>query len=215
MAESGTGMPDLGSGRGGIRCGGGGCISGGGLPGVWVPFMFELAELSGVLAVLGGDRAESGWWLWDDGKDAFSWALADDVSGRDDLKERRLLCGCLCDTFRDRLTGSPPGSGEGWEGRGGGGRGNCNGGGDLRSSGSSSSAVSWPFAVVEEGWDLQSRSQSSGVMSPDAALQAASWRCGCICRWAWVSLQKMFILYWLRHLSLQNCNCCSPSWKST
>ena len=54
---------------------------------------------------------------------------------------------------------------------------------------------------------LQSRSHSSGVMrapaEPLPPLPGPSCRWGCICRWAWVSLQKMFILYWFRHLSLQ------------
>lgn len=40
-------------------------------------------------------------------------------------------------------------------------------------------------------------------------------RCGFISRCAWVSLQNICILYWLRHLSEQNCSCDAPSWKST
>lgn len=55
--------------------------------------------------------------------------------------------------------------------------------------------------------DLQSLSHNSGVMRPPPEvlppLPAPSCRCGCICRCACVSLQKMFILYWFRHLSLQ------------
>lgn len=58
--------------------------------------------------------------------------------------------------------------------------------------------------------DLQSRSHNSGVMRPPPdplpPLPAPSCRCGCICRCACVSLQKMFILYWFRHLSLQQEN---------
>jgi hypothetical protein len=55
--------------------------------------------------------------------------------------------------------------------------------------------------------DLQSRNHSSGVMrpppEPPPPLPPPSCRCGCIWRCACVSLQKMFILYWFRHLSLQ------------
>lgn len=57
---------------------------------------------------------------------------------------------------------------------------------------------------------LQFLSQSSGVMrlEDDAALTKCGLRSRCAC----VSRQKMCILYWLRHLSEQNCSCVAPSW---
>lgn len=58
--------------------------------------------------------------------------------------------------------------------------------------------------------DLQSRNHSSGVIRPPPEPlpppPAPSCKCGCIWRCACVSLQKMFILYWFRHLSLQQEN---------
>lgn len=57
---------------------------------------------------------------------------------------------------------------------------------------------------------LQFLSQSSGVMRLDD--EDAFTKCGLRSRCACVSRQKMCILYWLRHLSEQNCSCVAPSW---
>lgn len=180
-------IPGLGSDSEGI---GGG--KGGGLVGVCCPFRLELVLLSGVPDVLVGDLAARGWWLWLEEEDPPSCATVEDASTLEDLRERRLRWDCLCGTFCERFTGSPE-SGDGCEGRGSAGGGS---GGVIRSSMSTSSLsdISWPL-LETGGWVLQSRSQSSGVMSPDATLQAAPCRCGCILRWACVSLQNMFILY--------------------
>lgn len=64
---------------------------------------------------------------------------------------------------------------------------------------------------------LQFRSHRSGVISPASLPASMAWsrRCGCMSRCAWVSWQKICILYWLRHFSEQNCSWEAPSWKST
>lgn len=69
-----------------------------------------------------------------------------------------------------------------------------------------SAATRGGSGVCRRGWggvdasecgesERQSRSHRSGVISPVDAPSLASCRNGCICRCAWASLQKMFILY--------------------
>lgn len=62
----------------------------------------------------------------------------------------------------------------------------------------------------EEDLLLQFLSQRSGVMRLEE--DEAFTRCGLRSRCACVSRQNMCILYWLRHLSEQNCSCVAPSW---
>lgn len=56
---------------------------------------------------------------------------------------------------------------------------------------------------------------SSGVISGSLDVLPFSFRYGFISKCAWVSLQKICILYWFKHLSEQNWSCDAPSWKST
>lgn len=68
---------------------------------------------------------------------------------------------------------------------------------------------------------LQSRNHRSGVIravsliTPLALGCPAGCGCGCNSKCARVSRQKICILYWLRHLSPQNCKCRAPSRTST
>ena len=63
---------------------------------------------------------------------------------------------------------------------------------------------------------LEDKEEEEAPPGDSAAFFRSSLRWDWIClRCSWVSVQKMFILYWFRHFSLQNCSCTSPSWKST